>query len=88
MKSGNPVSGASAHDEGTRGRSADDQAASRQVRDIQEIIAKLEIVTKRLALPLRNMPQPRRSSSSTGSSAPGSPSADGSDKTDGGASGS
>ncbi|MGD0554326.1 MAG: hypothetical protein ABSA93_05020 [Streptosporangiaceae bacterium] len=62
MKSGNPVSGANAHGEGIRERSTSDRGPSRQVRDIQEIIAKLEVVTKRLAYPLRNMPQPRRSS--------------------------
>jgi len=61
MKSGNPVSDASTHDEGIRERAASDRPPSRQVRDIQELIAKLETVTKRLAYPLRSMPQPRRS---------------------------
>lgn len=60
MKSGNPVTSASARDRGVRERPAHDRGASQQVRDIQEIIAKLEAVTKRLAYPLRTMPQPRR----------------------------
>ena len=32
---------------------------SRQVRDIEELVAKLRIVTKQLELPLRSMPAPR-----------------------------
>lgn len=60
MKSGNPVTGASAHDTAVREWSGHDREDSQQVRDIQEIIAKLEAVTKRLAHPLRTMPQPRR----------------------------
>ena len=78
MKSGNPVSGANAHDEGIREQSASDREPSRQMRDIQEIIAKLEVVTKRLAYPLRNMPQPRRSSADKSGEPP---------RTDGGAPG-
>jgi hypothetical protein len=73
MKSGNPVPSVSADDEGIS-----DRESSRQVRDIQEIIAKLEIVTKRLAHPLRSTPQPRRAPGG----APAEP-----DTTDGGAPG-
>jgi hypothetical protein len=32
---------------------------SRQLRDIEELVAKLRIVTKQLELPLRSMPAPR-----------------------------
>jgi hypothetical protein len=32
---------------------------SKQLRDIEELIAKLAIVTKQLALPVRTMPSPR-----------------------------
>jgi len=32
---------------------------SRQLRDIEELVAKLRIVTKQLELPLRSMPGPR-----------------------------
>ena len=60
MKSGNPVTGVSAQDGGVCGGSRHDREASQQVRDIQEIISKLEAVTKRLAYPLRTMPQSRR----------------------------
>jgi hypothetical protein len=54
MNSGNPVPGAN----GGRIR----EQSRQQIRDIQDIIAKLELVTKRLAYPLRTMPmpQPRR----------------------------
>jgi vacuolar-type H+-ATPase subunit I/STV1 len=57
MKSGNPVPGANAHD-GDVPEDADG-APGQQVRAIQEIIAQLESVTKRLAHPLRTLPQPR-----------------------------
>jgi hypothetical protein len=57
MKSGNPVPGANGHD-GDAPEGADG-TAGQQVRDIQEIIAQLESVTKRLAHPLRTLPQPR-----------------------------
>ena len=61
MKSGNPVPGASAHDGDTPPDADRDtgQSAGQQVRDIQQIIAELESVTKRLAHPLRTLPQPR-----------------------------
>ena len=59
MKSGKHVPEAGAHDGGVNEPSAG-REASRQVRDIQELIAKLEVVTKRLAYPLRGLPQPRR----------------------------
>jgi hypothetical protein len=78
MKSGNHVSEADAHDGGVREPSAPDREESRQVRDIQELIAKLEVVTKRLAYPLRTLPQPRRKSGDSPREA---------DKTDGGAPG-
>ena len=32
---------------------------SRQLRDIEELVAKLRIVTRQLELPLRSMPAPR-----------------------------
>jgi hypothetical protein len=32
---------------------------SRQLRDIEELVAKLRIVTKQLELPVRSMPAPR-----------------------------
>jgi hypothetical protein len=57
MKSGNPVPGANAHD-GDVPEDADG-TAGQHVRDIQEIIAQLESVTKRLEQPLRTLPQPR-----------------------------
>jgi hypothetical protein len=78
MKSGNHVSEAGAHDGGVREPSASGRQDSRQVRDIQEIIAKLEVVTKRLAYPLRVLPQPRRTHGET---------SHGVDTTDGGAPG-
>jgi hypothetical protein len=78
MKSGNHVSEAGAHDGGVREPSASDREDSRQVRDIQEIIAKLEVVTKRLAYPLRALPQSRRAHGETAREA---------DTTDGGAPG-
>lgn len=62
MKSGNPVPAARRHDQYLRDHSAGDYldgAASKSVRDIQEIIAKLKVVTKRLEFPLRSMPAPR-----------------------------
>lgn len=77
MKSGNHVPKAGAHDGDVNEPSAD-REASRQVRDIQEIIAKLEVVTKRLAYPFRGLPTPRRSNGES----PSQP-----DKTDGGAPG-
>ena len=60
MKSGDPVPGANAHDGDVPEDADRDRAAGQQVRDIQEIIAQLERVTKRLAHPLRTLPQPRR----------------------------
>jgi hypothetical protein len=77
MKSGKHVPEAGAHDGGVNEPSAG-REASRQVRDIQELIAKLEVVTKRLAYPLRGLPQPRRANGES-TSEPG--------KTDGGAPG-
>jgi hypothetical protein len=78
MKSGNHVPEAGARDGDVREPSSAEREASRQVRDIQELIAKLEVVTKRLAYPLRVLPQPRR----TNGESPKEP-----DKTDGGAPG-
>jgi hypothetical protein len=60
MRSGNPVPGARGHNGGVR------EQASQQVKDIQEIIAKLEVVTKRLSYPLRTMPQSRRTRDQAG----------------------
>jgi hypothetical protein len=77
MKSGNHTPEAGTHDEKVNEPSAE-REASRQVRDIQEIIAKLEVVTKRLAHPLRGLPSPRRANDES----PSEP-----DKTDGGAPG-
>ena len=59
MKSGDPVPGANAHDGDLPSAADRDPAAGQQVRDIQELIAQLESVTKRLAHPLRTLPQPR-----------------------------
>jgi hypothetical protein len=53
MISGNGVPTASDRDEGARVR--DD----RQLRDIQDLIAKLESVNRQLSVPVRTMPAPR-----------------------------
>lgn len=53
MISGNSVPTASDRDEGVRVR--DD----RQLRDIQDLIAKLESVNRQLSVPVRTMPAPR-----------------------------
>lgn len=73
MKSGNPVPAARHHDEYVRDHRAGylDGTASQPVRDIQEIIAKLKIVTKRLEFPLRTMPSPNGDSAEAAE--PGSP---------------
>ena len=60
MKSGNPVPGSNSHDEDARSDADCAACASgQQVRDIQEIIAKLESVTELLAHRPRTLPQPR-----------------------------
>lgn len=53
MISGNGVPTASDREEGARVR--DD----RQLRDIQDLIAKLESVNRQLSIPVRTMPVPR-----------------------------
>jgi hypothetical protein len=61
MISGKPVPDASsgAHDGRVLDRPAPDgHAAGQPIRDIEEIIAKLEIVTKRLAYPVREDDEP------------------------------
>lgn len=68
MKSGNGVPGAS-HDQNAHDPHG--RAAGQPVRDIQEIIAKLEVVTRRLALPLRTIPVPRGTADPDESEAPG-----------------
>lgn len=55
MISGNGLPAASDRDEGVRGR--DD---SQQLRAIQDLIAKLEVVNKQLSVPARAMPWPRQ----------------------------
>jgi hypothetical protein len=42
-----------------RGVDADVRDGSKQLRDIEELVAKLAIVTKQLAFPARTMPSPR-----------------------------
>jgi hypothetical protein len=42
-----------------RGVDSDVRDGTRQLRDIEELVAKLAIVTKQLALPARTMPAPR-----------------------------
>lgn len=51
MISGNGVPAASDRDEGVRD--------SQQLRDIQDLIAKLEVVNRQLSLPFRGMSTPR-----------------------------
>ena len=70
MKSGNGMPGAShSHDAGDQyGR-----AASQPVRDIQEIIAQLEVVTRKLAFPLRGVPVPRGNADPDEPAAPEAP---------------
>jgi hypothetical protein len=55
MISGNGVPAASDRDEGVRVRGDDSQ----QLRDIQDLIAKLEVVNRQLSVPVRAMPTPR-----------------------------
>jgi hypothetical protein len=59
MISGNGVPAASDRDEGVRAR--DD---SQQLRDIQDLIARLEVVNKQLALPVRAVSMPRQADAS------------------------
>ncbi|MBV9379416.1 MAG: hypothetical protein JOY82_28115 [Streptosporangiaceae bacterium] len=70
MKSGNGMPGAS-HDQDSADRYG--RGASQPVRDIQEIIAKLEVVTRRLAFPVRAVPVPRGNADPDDSESPGSP---------------
>ena len=42
-----------------RGVNADVRDGSKQLRDIEELVAKLATVTKQLAFPARTMPSPR-----------------------------
>jgi hypothetical protein len=60
MISGNGVPAASDRDEGVRTR--DD---SQQLRDIQDLIARLEVVNKQLALPVRTASMPRQADTSS-----------------------
>jgi hypothetical protein len=53
MKTGNGVPAATDRQEA--GHVRDDS----QLRDIEDLIAKLEVVTKQLAFPARSMPTPR-----------------------------
>ena len=53
MIPGNGVPAASDRDEGVRV-----SKASQQLRDIQDLIARLEVVNKQLSYPLREMPTP------------------------------
>jgi hypothetical protein len=55
MISGNGVPAASERDEGVRVR--DD---SQQLRDIQDLIAKLEVVNRQLSVPVRAAATPRQ----------------------------
>ena len=59
MISGNGVPAASDRDEGVRAR--DD---SQQLRDIQDLIARLEVVNRLLALPVRAAAMPRQAEAS------------------------
>jgi len=59
MISGNGVPAASDRDEGIRTR--DD---SQQLRDIQDLIARLEVVNRLLALPVRAAAMPRQAEAS------------------------
>jgi len=59
MISGNGVPAASDSDEGVRTR--DD---SQQLRDIQDLIARLEVVNRLLALPVRAAAMPRQAEAS------------------------
>ena len=68
MNSGNGMPGAS------HSQDAGDQhgcAASQPVRDIQEIIAQLEVVTRKLAFPRRGVPVPRGNADADEPEAPG-----------------
>jgi len=72
MNSGNGMPGAS------HSQDAGDQygrAASQSVRDIQEIIAQLEVVTRKLAFPLRGVPVPRGNANPDEPGAPEAPEA-------------
>jgi len=59
MISGNGLPAASERDEDVRSR--DD---SQQLRDIQDLIAKLEVVNRQLAVPVRAMSAPRQGDAS------------------------
>jgi hypothetical protein len=59
MISGNGVPAASDRDEGVRTR--DD---SQQLRDIQDLIARLEVVNRQLAFPVRAAAMPRQAEAS------------------------
>ena len=64
MISRNGVPSATEHDKGTRVR--DD----RQLRDIQDLIAKLELVNRQLSFPVRKM-RALRTATTAGTPAPG-----------------
>ena len=59
MISGNGVPAASVRDEGVRTRED-----SQQLRDIQDLIARLEVVNRLLALPVRAAAMPRQAEAS------------------------
>jgi hypothetical protein len=59
MISGNGVPAASDRDEGVRPR--DD---SQQLRDIQDLIARLEVVNRQLSFPVRTVSTPRQADAS------------------------
>jgi hypothetical protein len=65
MISRNGVPAATQRDEGARVR--DD----RQLRDIQDLIAKLELVNRQLAFPVRKMRARRTAGTTAGTQAPG-----------------
>lgn len=54
MKTGNGLPAATAHGPGMPLRDG-----GKQLRDIEELVAKLRVVTKQLAFPVRTMPVPR-----------------------------
>jgi hypothetical protein len=59
MISGNGVPAASDRDEGVRPRD------SQQLRDIQDLIARLEVVNRQLSFPVRTLSTPRQADAST-----------------------
>lgn len=65
MISRNGVPAATEHDKGTRVR--DD----RQLRDIQDLIAKLELVNRQLSFPVRKMRALRTAGTAAGAPVPG-----------------